>query len=363
MKNIPNITGLRFFLALCVVIFHTSEFCSKHEIPFYNNLPIYNKGSEAVCMFFSLSGFLIIRQLYIEKKKFNTISLKQFFKRRSLRIFPLYFLILFYGLFHYNYILPTAGFIGDYNNKYNLMEGVLLSVFFMPNVFASLYSPGGIIEILWSIGVEEQFYLFIAPLLFLIPLKKQVSFLTLSTFIIFIIYFFIENNWLSRFGMLFFYFTSSGIISILLLERKLLFKSKIIRFILISLFILYFATDIFHLVLSQTNYNFISMVLFSLFIGALSVKPLLIFNDNLITYFGKISYGIYVYHSIVIQFLGFLYIKTIFNMDINNVIVISFFNVLVIVITLCISHFSYQYFEKFFMKYSSDKVLSSKDLL
>lgn len=361
MKNIPNITGLRFFLAVCVIIMHVSEFCSKHEIPFYNDLPIFNKGYEAVCMFFSLSGFLIIRQLYIEKKMFNTISLKNFFKRRSLRIFPLYFLILFYGLLHYNYILPKAGFAGDYNNNYNLIEGILLSVFFMPNVFASLYSPGGIIEILWSIGVEEQFYLFIAPLLLLIPLKKHISFLLLFTIVFFCACFYIENNWLSKFGMLFFYFTSSGIISILLLEGNILFKSKIFGIALISLFVLYFATDIFSLFFSKANYNLISMLLFSLIIGFLSCKPFVLLNNNLITYFGKISYGIYVYHAIVIQFLGFFYLKFVVNMGMNNLI-IAIFNVLVIVITIAISHFSYQYFEKFFMKFYSGTSLSRKNL-
>lgn len=362
MKNIPNITGLRFFLAVCVILFHVSEFCSKHDIPYYNDLPIFNKGYEAVCMFFSLSGFLIIRQLYVEKKALHTISLQNFFKRRSLRIFPLYFLILFYGLLHYNYILPKVGFTGDYNTNYNLTEGIFLSVFFMPNVFASLYSPGGIIEILWSIGVEEQFYLFIAPLLLLIPLKKHISFLLLSTIIFFCTYFYLENNWLSKFGMLFFYFTSSGIISIVLLERNILLKSKIIGFVVILLFVLYFTTDVFLYFLSKANYNLLSMLLFSLVIGSLSCKPFLVLNNNLTTYFGKISYGIYVYHAIVLQFLGFFYLKFVVTMGINDFAVIVFFNVLVLFITITISHLSYQYFEKFFMKFYSDTSLSRKNL-
>ena len=68
MERIPNITGLRFYLAVFVMIFHISEFCSKHNIPFYNSLSLFHKGYEAVCVFFSLSGFLIIRQLYLEKE-------------------------------------------------------------------------------------------------------------------------------------------------------------------------------------------------------------------------------------------------------------------------------------------------------
>lgn len=105
MKIYPNITSLRFLLAILVVIFHLPEFCSKHDIPFYNSLPIFHKGIEAVNVFFSLSGFLIIRQLYTEKSETNKISLKKFFMRRILRIFPLYYLILFFGLVYYNILL------------------------------------------------------------------------------------------------------------------------------------------------------------------------------------------------------------------------------------------------------------------
>ena len=92
MKRIPNLTSLRFLLALLVVIFHIPLFFSNRELPFYNDLPIFNKGTEAVYMFFSLSGFLIIKQLFEEKKLTGTINLKSFYMRRVLRIFPLYYL-------------------------------------------------------------------------------------------------------------------------------------------------------------------------------------------------------------------------------------------------------------------------------
>ena len=363
MKKIPNITGLRFLLAVCVLIFHTSEFCSKHNIPFYNNLPIFNKGYEAVCMFFSLSGFLIIRQLYVEKKSSDTISLKKFYLRRSLRIFPLYFLILSYGFLHYNFILPKFGFEGDFNNNYNLIEGILLSVFFMPNVFASIHGPGGIIEILWSLGVEEQFYLFIAPMLFLIPLKKHVLFLLFFTFIFFGLYFYVEESLLSKFGMLFFYFTSSGIISVLLLEKKILLNSTVIRFILISLFIIYFSTTIFVDFLSNANYNLVSMLLFSIVIGSLSCNSYFLLNNHLITYLGKISYGIYMFHPIVVQFTGLLYLKLFLKMEINSFLIILFYNIFVVALTLIMSYLSYKYFETFFIKLYPKNSSLSKNLL
>lgn len=83
MKLLPNLTGLRFVLAFLVVIFHIPQFCQNRGFPYYNNLSIFNKGEEAVYMFFSLSGFLIIRQLYIEKSVSSSVNLKKFFKKNS----------------------------------------------------------------------------------------------------------------------------------------------------------------------------------------------------------------------------------------------------------------------------------------
>ena len=76
LKRLPNLTGLRFVLAVLVVIFHIPQFFQNRGLPFYNDFAVFHKGSEAVFMFFSLSGFLIIRQLYVEKRANNTIKIK-----------------------------------------------------------------------------------------------------------------------------------------------------------------------------------------------------------------------------------------------------------------------------------------------
>jgi len=363
MERIPNITGLRFFLAVFVMIFHTAEFCSKHNIPFYNSLPLFHKGYEAVCMFFSLSGFLIIRQLYLEKEKTKTISLKNFYFRRALRIFPLYFLILIFGLIYYNYILPKLGYVEGFNTNYNLYEGLLLSVFFMPNVFAALYKPGGIIEVLWSIGVEEQFYLFVAPMLLLLPLKRINLFLLVFTIVVFIMYFNNEGNIVSKYNMLFFYFTSSGIVSIILTKNMQLVNNKLIALFLLAFFVFYFTTNFFVNSLSLANYNLFSMLLFSLVIGFLSYKPYWVLNHNVTTYLGKISYGIYLYHVIVIQFIGLIYIKIFSKLELNFYLIVLVYNSIVLLMTIYISHLSYQYFEKFFINLYRNKSLSRKNFL
>ena len=348
MKTLPNLTSLRFFLALLVVIFHLPEFCSKHGIPFYNSLPIFHKGEEAVYMFFSLSGFLIIRQLYLEKIYTKTVSLKKFFFRRILRIFPLYFLILFFGLLYYNFILPKFGF--PFTSNYKMYEGVLLSLFFLPNVFAILYSPGSIIEVLWSIGVEEQFYIFIAPVILFLPVKKIVLFLLLFTIIFFCIFFLEETSLFRKFGMYFFYFTSSGLFSILILKYRFSTINKIIIYLFLLNFIIYFFSDFFINLFSTQGYHFFSMIFFSMVICLMSTFSIKYFDNAQVNYLGQISFGIYMYHSIVIQFIGLVYVKILNQYHINQLIFILFYNFLVISITVAISHFSYQYYELYFIK-------------
>jgi len=168
MKYLPNLTGLRFLLASIVIFFHVPQFCENRGFPFFNSLPIFNRGTEAVYLFFSLSGFLIVRIIYLKKIN-GGINLWKFYKNRMLRVFPLYYLVLVFGFIYYRVILPKSGF--DFENNYNLWEGLVLGFTFFANILAK-YSPGGILETLWSLAIEEQFYIIIAPVLYFVSVKK-----------------------------------------------------------------------------------------------------------------------------------------------------------------------------------------------
>ncbi len=344
MKVLPNLTGLRFILAFLVVIFHIPHFCENRGFPFFNSLAFFNKGEEAVYMFFSLSGFLIIRQLFIEKSESNTVNLKKFFLKRVLRIFPLYYLVLSFGLVYYRLILPSFGF--DYQNNYNLLYGIFLSYTFFSNIFV-LYHPGGIIEILWSIGIEEQFYVLIAPLILLLPFKYITRFLLFFTVVYFALYFSESITFLKDYNMLFFYFSFSGICSIVTLNKNI--KLQNFRYLIFVLFILYFATSIFQSSMNSMFYHLFSTVLFGLTISSFAEKPIRILEGKILTYLGKISYGVYMYHAIMMQFVGFLFLKLTVIDKIPGYFSIIIFNVLVLIFTVITAHLSYQYFESYFL--------------
>lgn len=344
MGKLPNVNGLRFILASFVLIYHIPEFCQNRNFPFFNALPIFNKGGEAVCMFFSLSGFLIIRQLYIEKSETNSIHLKHFFLRRILRIWPLYYLVLTFGFLYYRFILPYFGF--EYQNNYDLIQGIFMSYTFFPNIFA-LCSPGGIIEVLWSIGIEEQFYLLIAPLVFITPFKNLFRFLVFFTTAYFVLYFSDWLPFLQKYSMLFFYFLFSGLCSIVLLKNKI--KLEKVKNLIFAIFILYFTTSLFKNNLAYQFYHLFSMILFGLLLCVLVDKPLKTMDNKLLNHLGKISYGVYMYHAIMMQVAGFIFVKTNIHLKISSTYSILFFNLLVFVLTIFTAHLSYKYFESYFL--------------
>ncbi|MEZ4796170.1 MAG: acyltransferase [Flavobacteriaceae bacterium] len=349
MKRLPNLDALRFFLAVLVLIYHIPQLCKNQGLPYFDYLPIFKRGIDAVYMFFVLSGFLIIKIIYQEKidAKF---SIKKFYLRRVLRIFPLYFLILVFGFTFYHMILPLVGI--PYENNYSLVEGILLCVFFLPNVFTNLYDPGGILEILWSIGVEEQFYLLVAPLMFFIKPKRLLLVLVLITIIYFCLFHTSSFSFLQKYQFVYFFVFAGGITAIL--EQKNYFSflkvSAIIPLLIVIATIFYFTTDLFQFE-TRWLHNLVTSVLFSLLVHTLAYNNFgFELKNKIINYFGKISYGIYMFHAIALNLVVFIFLKVKFVSNLNEFAIVLLINILTFAITILLAHISYKYFESYFLK-------------
>jgi len=345
-ESLPNITSLRFFMAFLVMIFHIPLFMANRNLPFYNDLPVFNKGIEAV----SLSGFLIIRNLFTEKLNKGAVSLKKFYKKRVLRIFPLYYSVFVFGLIYYNFFLPGLGYNSE-PKKYSILEEIFLGGTFFSNILFC-YKPGGIIEILWSIGIEEQFYLLIAPLFLLLSLRRIILFLVFFSALYFLIFHNLNFSILKDYRMYFYFFSFSGVIAVFSVLYPNFKFSYFLRIVIYLLVIIYYFTNIFSMFLEDVYYQLLSTLLFPLFIFSIITKPNKILENYQLKYLGKISYGIYMLHPIVMQVVGFLFLKL--NSDKilgNSIQIIIGFNLLTIVLTILISHFSYKYFESIFLKY------------
>lgn len=119
-----------------MVIYHIPQISATLELPFFDGLALFHRGPEAVLVFFSLSGYLIIGQLFKEKSTTGFINIKNFYVRRMLRLYPVYYLVLGFGLFFYKFLLPQLGIA--YEADYSISELLGWNVFFLPNVFKAL---------------------------------------------------------------------------------------------------------------------------------------------------------------------------------------------------------------------------------
>lgn len=279
------------------------------KYPSFESFWLILLGDLGVALFFTLSGFLITFLLLSEKKETNHISIKKFYIRRILRIWPLYFLIITLGLF----ILPNISFLNTSESiKFdgNFYKKAVLFLLILPNIVVFFFGRVPFISQTWSIGVEEQFYL-IWPWL-IKKLKWFLTFLILS-YIMFlfyeafpsIIYLFahklinVSMDQVIHFGQLF----NFGAISIGSIGAfyyfnknhyflKTLHSNYVFILSLLALAILYCwsAYHIYYYMRDLFSFFFMIIIVYL----ATAPSPLINLNQKSLNYLGKISYGIYI---------------------------------------------------------------------
>jgi peptidoglycan/LPS O-acetylase OafA/YrhL len=143
---LPGLDGLRFFAFLSVFVGHIAVVLgSDRTFPSF----IVKLGSSGVDLFFALSAYLITALLMREKERFDRIDIVAFYRRRALRIWPLYFSFLLAV-----WLLSRSTAIPYITGNYFVMCAI-----FAGNFAFGSGDPGMVIGPLWSISVEEQFYL------------------------------------------------------------------------------------------------------------------------------------------------------------------------------------------------------------
>jgi hypothetical protein len=139
----PELDALRFFAFFCVFLAHGLP--SKYP---YSVLAL--SGGFGLCLFFLLSSYLITELLLRERTRTGTVHLRAFYARRILRIWPLYFAMLAFGYF-FGIVRPDAAW-----GTGRLFAYLFLLGNFYTARHGQIMNPAGA---LWSISVEEQFYL------------------------------------------------------------------------------------------------------------------------------------------------------------------------------------------------------------
>jgi peptidoglycan/LPS O-acetylase OafA/YrhL len=115
---------------------------------------LFGNGNLGVNFFFVLSGFLITYLLLSEQKNFRRIHLGNFYIKRALRIWPLFYFCGFFGFILFPIFKKAMGFSPD--EKAN----PVFYLFFINNFdFLKHGADSSVLSILWSVAIEEQFYL------------------------------------------------------------------------------------------------------------------------------------------------------------------------------------------------------------
>jgi peptidoglycan/LPS O-acetylase OafA/YrhL len=153
----PELDVLRFFAFLGVFIFHaaphTRDFYRTAGAPHWLSsflISVFGAGAYGVDLFFALSAYLITSLLLRERDLRGTIDLRGFYLRRMLRIWPLYLSFVAFAALVGRFI-PGQRLSADYLLGFTFMAGNWVYVFHgLPQSFAI---P------LWTVSIEEQFYL------------------------------------------------------------------------------------------------------------------------------------------------------------------------------------------------------------
>jgi peptidoglycan/LPS O-acetylase OafA/YrhL len=348
--HFEGLNGLRAMAVLAVVISHITIHLDFFGLD--NGIFGYNKngtpmgwlaGAYGVTIFFTLSGFLIT-YLLLREQQIQPVNIRNFYMRRVLRIFPLYFLFLILTLF--TYLL--------FNIKFEL-KALLQCMFFAGNVPADIGRKLPLLGHYWSLGVEEQFYLFLP--FFLIysrnKLLRNTICLAVLLFGIRVICWIIYKNkgdfslnfimGTSRYHLLVF----GSIVAILYFQKNEKFinlvTKKSIQILSWAIFLLF----CYNKVIFPLSHELVAVATGCIIIAQIIGKNKLInLETKVLDFIGRISFGIYITHNLIIFYCG----KLIGKFVLPNIFSYIFVYFFVITIVIFLSDLSYNYFEKKFLR-------------
>jgi peptidoglycan/LPS O-acetylase OafA/YrhL len=357
--HLKGLNGIRAMAAIGVVISHISVTLNAF-FPWFQTNPVHFGNGMAdfgVTMFFTLSGFLITYLLLCEKAV-SRVNIRNFYVRRILRIWPLY----------YGYLLVSLGviyFFGLYDEPYNYLFYILM----IGNAGYALHIvPIPLLSHLWTIGVEEQFYLF-WPYLVRKAKHELVAFaIFLAGFILiklvlrYLLFRYGDGAsvqyamvYLARFdcmaigaiGAYCYFNRPSKLISLMSLPAIQFLAWLCLALIALNRF---YVTDF-------VNHDLVATVTLCVIIGQINGACGPVNLDNrLCDFLGRISYGIYVIHPLIM--LTYFRLAEEYGADGLMFGLVSY--PVIILLTVLVAYLSYGFYEKRFidMKHRYTKIKS-----
>jgi peptidoglycan/LPS O-acetylase OafA/YrhL len=346
-----SLDGIRGWAILLVVFFHNFGF-----------VKYFGFGWLGVDLFFVLSGFLISNILL------NTLNqrnyLKNFYIKRILRIFPLYYSVLIFVLFIFPYFSSIRENLEFYRDNQWWFWLYLQNWLF---ILKPLEKTNLLIHF-WSLAVEEQFYL-LWPFIILL-IRKEKNLLALLSFLLAFIIFARIVIWQHHIGQLsyFSFYTFTRIDGILIgcmlaliikMNKDFLRQySSLIVFILAILNFVFFFLNKAN-AFSFPFFPFIGYTTFAIIFALLVYEAIIgktyvvnkIFSNEILVFFGRISFGFYIFHWPVYIALNPKLLSFLNNELSLKLSACQFLSsIICTLIGLGISVISYYYFEMKFLK-------------
>lgn len=344
---LKGLNGLRAIAAIAVLFSHAT--LALNEFGLRNDLFGYLKNGElrtldfagyGVSIFFVLSGFLITFLLLKENKE-KGINLKKFYARRALRIWPLYY-------FYLAVVLCVLYFFGVYFEAIDLFFYLFLSAniaFIFNNTIPYLVHY-------WSLGVEEQFYIFwpvlvkrsqqrllsisIASIIFLVSLKTLLHLYFPGSLLELIIH-------VSRFHCM----LMGGVGAILYFSKNQLFfafcKNRLVQMIAWLIYAIAFVNKF--NIASFLDNEFISLVTVVIIVGQITESSVINLEKKWLNFIGIISFGLYVYHPLIIFLLG-----KVIEFESPSVFAYLLTYSVILFTTITVSYTSHRYLESYFIR-------------
>ncbi|RAJ77447.1 peptidoglycan/LPS O-acetylase OafA/YrhL [Chitinophaga dinghuensis] len=367
-----NLDAIRFIAALLVMLHHIQFF---KRIDKVDSWPVLNYiledgGRAGVNLFFVLSGFLISYLLLKEQQVTGTINFRNFYIRRILRIWPLY---LAYGVLltlASPFVFHMLGMPAN-TDMATILTNLLFLLLFAVNIQLAFFPYNrGILEITWSVCIEEQFYL-VWPLLLKVFRNrlKVLFFLMLGTGFLcktlclvlpmvlpvkpeqlLSVNYLLLFDKLELFGM--------GMFAAYILFNREQYEGFLQRIlqpwiqVLVLLLAILVVFQIIHIpALTRYCYDhFIHAVLFGyIMLMAVAENSILHLEYPILKTLGKISYGLYLLHQPVAQLLLILIMKmhgpekAVWLYEIC-------YPILCVTLTCGVAYVSYELYEKRFLK-------------
>ena len=361
-----NLDSIRFLAAMMVLLSHTIK-------PAFEYLPAdsfwqkllhtFTQGGIGVSVFFVLSGFLITYLLVSEEEINGKIALKNFYVRRVLRIWPLYFLVVLFTFGIYPLFKSFTGLNSNLLASNVFYHLSFLSNFDVMNVNRFHVGHDAMSQnITWSVSIEEQFYLF-WPLLFVLLPKKSwfyAIFLVIAGSLTFrilhhkdnIVLYFHTFSVLLDLGI-------GGLMALLIKNSQKIrsfFENTSTLFhltmFILSFCLIHWEAPLFSFPYGYAISRFFICTSFAFIIAAQALtKSDSILNLGRFSFankWGKYTYGIYLIHPISLTIISIMFRIT--HIELPSLVNIILTTVLCIILTLVLSKLSYDHFESRFLK-------------